>query len=793
MRVTQLGEANHLSWMADVEQVCKLKDCWDVVVAPVPAVGVQLLEDLEEQPSKAGLAATLADPNATADDKRHASSVMGALEWRRKDQVAQAILKLNLESGKHDALKECVSAHEVYNKVRDSFTSRGLSGKIELRRRLCNLRKKPQESMTGFINRAAMLKVEMDRMGISTPEEELVAALLAGLPTAYAGTVELLENHGPEDLAGVTRRLLAAELKHQRLERDEDQAVALAAVPAASTRPVEAGVAPAAARGPTYPGGPPLQPQLVMPGYGPPPGFAPLPNPYHMPPSGGYFPMNASSYGHGAPPARAVRTCWGCGQPGHIHRQCANNPMPRPQYAGPAGGMTGYGRPPATAFPTAGERDYPRADGRLAPGYRAPARDHAAPRQAPPGPNGLAMMALVVHETTLLDGDDWIIDSGASHHMTSSPFSLASVYGIDPVGITLAGGQTIYATQAGDVTTTLHTADGRVSLRLQGVLVVPGLAVNLFSVKAATRRGFGAYFYDGGVDLLGEVGVVFKGLTRGNVYILPTTDASPYSATTPVMAAAAVAAPVWHGRLAHAAVDAVMRTSAAVDGMDIAGAHPRRDLGGVCDACVVSKMCPKPFPSSTTTTGAPLELVHTDVCGPMPVASLGGARYVVTVLDDHSGAHDAVPIASKADAGEAIRDVIVRWEARTGRRLLHWRSDRGGEYMSNSMAAWTRNRGATHETTAPYTPQQNGKAERLHPPREGRCGDDSRGVRQEPVGRGHAHRFLHCQPHGPRRRACHPTGAPVRRTALHRPSTYIWVPCVCPHPRRAPSEDVPAW
>jgi hypothetical protein len=29
-----------------------------------------------------------------------------------------------------------------------------------------------------------------------------------------------------------------------------------------------------------------------------------------------------------------------------------------------------------------------------------------------------------------------------------------------------------------------------------------------------------------------------------------------------------------------------------------------------------------------------LQLLHSDVCGPMQVPSLGGGRYVVTVLDD---------------------------------------------------------------------------------------------------------------------------------------------------------------
>ena len=722
MRVTQLGEANHLSWLADIEQVCKLKDCWDVVVAPMPAAAAELLDGLDGVPSKAALSGTMADPDATQENKRHATAVLGALEWRRKDQTAQAVLKLNLEAGKHDALKECDTAHEVYQKVQDSFTSRGLSGKIELRRRLCSLRKKPQESMTGFINRAAMLKIEMGRMGIPTPEEELVAALLAGLPATYSGTVELLENHGPEDLAGVTRRLLAAELKHRRLEGDEDEAVVLAAAPMTSTR----ATAPHAATGAAHPAAPP-----TVPGHRPPPVFAPLVNPYQAHLQGGYFQGDMAPYGPMMPPPRAARTCWGCGQPGHLQRQCHTHPPVRPPYSVPTGRMPGFGRPvgPAPMAHAGGAFGYGHAmapaahhgrghagagDGRGMPARHAPGGGPANASGGAPSGTGYAMMALATDHATRLDGDDWIMDSGASHHMTSSPFSLESVHDIDPVEICLAGGQTICATQAGEVTTMLHGPGGRFPVHLQGVLVVPGLAVNLFSIKVMTRRGFGAYFYDGGVDILGTVGIVFKGLPRGNVYVLPSVGGPPSSTPAQHLAAAAVAAPVWHSRLAHAGTDAVLRTAPLVDAMEVAGAHPRRDLSDMCDACAVSKICRKPFPKSTSAATVPLELVHTDVCGPMPVTSVGGARYIVTVLDDYSDAHEAVPIATKADAGEAVRTEVARWEARTGRRLQRWRSDRCGEYMSATMAAWTRKHGATHETTAPYTPQQNGKAERLN-------------------------------------------------------------------------------
>lgn len=314
MKVTQLEEANNLSWLAHIEQVCKLRDCWGVVVDPVPANQSALLDTLPSVPTRAVLTATMTYPSATVEEKKSAGDLLGALQWRRKDQMAQAILKLNLEGGKQDALKECKSAHEVYRQVKDAFTSRGLSGRIEMRRRLCTLRKGNKEAMTSYINRASMLRVDMSRIGIGTPKEELVAALLAGLPAAYAATVELLEYHGPEDTAGVSRRLLAVEQKHQRMEREEDEATALAAsAPATaasmpSTHPLP----------PTVPVYDPSMrfPPLFGPSGGPPPVAPPMqPHRYHRMVDGA---------------GRPVRTCWGCGQSGHVQWQCATRPPPPP-------------------------------------------------------------------------------------------------------------------------------------------------------------------------------------------------------------------------------------------------------------------------------------------------------------------------------------------------------------------------------------------------------------------------------------------------------------------------------
>lgn len=54
-----------------------------------------------------------------------------------------------------------------------------------------------------------------------------------------------------------------------------------------------------------------------------------------------------------------------------------------------------------------------------------------------------------------------------------------------------------------------------------------------------------------------------------------------------------------------------------------------------CIPCMEGKMAAKPFPSKDAHRASqPLELIHTDVCGPMPATSWGGAKYLVTYTDD---------------------------------------------------------------------------------------------------------------------------------------------------------------
>ena len=55
-----------------------------------------------------------------------------------------------------------------------------------------------------------------------------------------------------------------------------------------------------------------------------------------------------------------------------------------------------------------------------------------------------------------------------------------------------------------------------------------------------------------------------------------------------------------------------------------------------CEACLLGKMTKTPFTGFPKRVADLLELIHTDVCGPMSTIARGGFQYFITFTDDFS-------------------------------------------------------------------------------------------------------------------------------------------------------------
>ena len=88
----------------------------------------------------------------------------------------------------------------------------------------------------------------------------------------------------------------------------------------------------------------------------------------------------------------------------------------------------------------------------------------------------------------------------------------------------------------------------------------------------------------------------------------------------------------WHQRLGHQDPAAVQRliTEKLADGIEVSGDCSKLQT----DHCVKGKMAALPFPISTTRSKEVLDLIHSDVCGPMPTTTPSGMHYGLTLIDD---------------------------------------------------------------------------------------------------------------------------------------------------------------
>ena len=119
------------------------------------------------------------------------------------------------------------------------------------------------------------------------------------------------------------------------------------------------------------------------------------------------------------------------------------------------------------------------------------------------------------------------------------------------------------------------------------------------------------------------------------------------------------------------------------------------------------------FPKeSLNRSSAILDLVHSDLCGPMQTATPGGKKYFLTFVDDYSRYTTVYLLSHKSEALASFDKYLKIRSNKFGKTVNVLKTDRGGEYINKSFHDLTNRLGIQVQLTAPYTPQQNGVAER---------------------------------------------------------------------------------
>ncbi|KAJ9524806.1 hypothetical protein QJQ45_024410 [Haematococcus lacustris] len=740
-QATILDDDNWPIWSIRTEGLLIEAGLWSVVadgVTPLPTAPAANATQQEQTAYAAELARSRAD---------------SALDRKAKAFIQRHVSNLHIFT-----VKSADSAQDAWETLESQFTESSVARQSQLQQQLSLLRMEPGESVARFYARLQQLLTELEACNCETSESTVVLAILAALPPEYESTVERLrydQTSADLKVERIKRVLLTKEADLLSKQMQQQLSTSSSSLWSYSS--------PSDSRGAGSSGGQGGRGRFRLPQQSREQQAAQQQQARAQSPDRST--RDVSSHAH--------LTCNYCAKPGHIMSECftfdrdQRNRM-RTLFSNPArpsspGRRPSPGRsssPARTSSPSRGRAQTPGRTAAQSPSRGASLFTCSTAAAADDDDDDLDDVLMQMVQPRLNFNSDlyspFCIDSGASQHILKD---LQFFYNYTPFApdkhkpVRLAAeGHRVWAVGSGSVF--LSTKRG--SWFLSHALYVPDSKQNFISVTAATDDG-SSFLFRGDVcqiscNQFGSMLRVNAHKVR-NSYILaavpmpdgPDTDSEQeqlygiqQSALQPdprvkLELLTNVAAPsansatsnspqVWHQRLCHTSYDALARMQSAgmVSGVPVTAAQFRAAASdpAVCVGCVKGKQHKNvafagPPPNAAPVT-APLGLIHMDVCGPMHARARDGSLYVATFLDEHTKLSVCVPISSKAQVPDTVRTVIEELETQSGYRCKAIRTDNGTEYVNSRMREYCASKGIVHQHSAPYSPQQNGAAERLN-------------------------------------------------------------------------------
>lgn len=316
-------------------------------------------------------------------------------------------------------------------------------------------------------------------------------------------------------------------------------------------------------------------------------------------------------------------------------------------------------------------------------------------------------MASLITEGT----EGWIVDTGASVHVTGDINHLhdfEAIKGCDTV--VLGDGRTVAITGKGTVYLNMKLENGASTIwKVPNVHYIPEVQRNLFAPGQVTNslicilEGNQILFKDKNNETI--IGSASR--KRGELYTLDEASELNYTLTTQENTK------LWHRRLGHAGMNSLQKLTKKfmVTGM---ANNLNTNLKMDCEACIRANLHRVPFPISLQVrTSKPMQILHSDLMGPISPLSMSGKKYILTFTDDFSRYSWVFFITQKSEV-HLIFQQFWKYHQERGRRILALQSDGGGEYLTKRFLQFQEEHRIDHLVTAARSPEQNGVAERLN-------------------------------------------------------------------------------
>ena len=320
---------------------------------------------------------------------------------------------------------------------------------------------------------------------------------------------------------------------------------------------------------------------------------------------------------------------------------------------------------------------------------------------------GLSDMDLcaVVSEVNLVGSNpqEWWLDTGATKHVCSDK-NMFTTYQKNHLEENMYMGNSSMAKVEGQGKIVLKMTSGK-ELTLNNVMHVPEIRKNLVSGSMLSKNGFKIVFESDKFVLSKFGNYVGKGYLSNGLFKFNVMTVLPKVNKINDVAYVVESSFIWHERLGHVNFNSLNRlmNMSLLPKLKIDKSHK-------CEVCVEAKLTKNPC-HSVERNNEPLGLIHTDLCDLKVMPTRGGKNYFVTFIDDCTKYCYVYLLRTKDETLAKFKEYKHEVENQLGKTIKMVRSDRGGEY-DVPFNMFCSEHGIVHQTTAPYSPQSNGTAER---------------------------------------------------------------------------------
>uniref|UniRef100_A0A251S6V1 Putative zinc finger, CCHC-type, Ribonuclease H-like domain, GAG-pre-integrase domain protein n=1 Tax=Helianthus annuus TaxID=4232 RepID=A0A251S6V1_HELAN len=314
-------------------------------------------------------------------------------------------------------------------------------------------------------------------------------------------------------------------------------------------------------------------------------------------------------------------------------------------------------------------------------------------------------MFMIFNVEEVVKNDCWYLDSGCSNHMTGNRNLFVNLDESEQREVRTGDDKKLEVLGCGEVNVRIKGQEKKIP----NVFYVNGLKHNLLSVGQLVQKGYDVRFNKEGCTIHDSSGHCMGTIKMTGNKMFPLNlkhDIVPRVCNMTTQDNSVL----WHRRYGHVNFETLhdMGINETVSGL------PKIDKSShICEGCIFGKHARKPFSKKAVWRASePLQLIHSDICGPMKTQSIGGCRYFITFIDDFSRKTWVYFLKFKSQALSYFRNFKRLAENQVGYKIKSMRTDRGGEYCGHEFQNFLKENGIHHQLTTSYTPQQNGVAER---------------------------------------------------------------------------------